>query len=92
MRSLKPLDHNLLMDAFTNHEKIITIEDGVVNGGLASSILAWMNTNGIDREVHTLGIGNQFVGHGSQEELYAECGYDSVALENLIIALSTPEV
>jgi len=91
MCSLKPIDQELLQDAFSNHEIIITLEDGVVNGGLASAILAWKNGKGFLQEVHSLGIPDRFIGHGSQEQLYTECGYDADALEHLILSLSSSE-
>lgn len=88
LRSLKPLDDALLQEAFSTHEHIITIEDGVLKGGFATAILEWKNNHGFHQNVHSLGIPDEFIEHGTQDELYAECGYDAAALEELINRLS----
>jgi len=89
MRSLKPLDHELLLEVFTNHKHIVTIEDGALTGGFSSSILKWKNENGFDKKIHSLGIPDRFIEHGTQDELYAECGFDTAALDRLLATLSS---
>ncbi|OQX79179.1 MAG: 1-deoxy-D-xylulose-5-phosphate synthase [Bacteroidetes bacterium 4484_276] len=75
-RFLKPLDEGALHTLFKKHNKIITLEDGTINGGLGSTILEFMADNGYSASVTRLGIPDRFIGQGSQEELYRECGYD----------------
>lgn len=87
MRCLKPLDQELLMEAFSKHQHIITIEDGSLIGGFSTSILSWKNENGFDQKIHSLGIPDSFIEHGTQDELYAECGIDTSALEVLLNSL-----
>ncbi|MBL4706630.1 MAG: 1-deoxy-D-xylulose-5-phosphate synthase, partial [Flavobacteriales bacterium] len=87
MRSLKPLDHELLLEAFSTHDHLITIEDGSLIGGFASSVLSWKNENGFQHKVHSLGIPDQFIEHGTQDELYEQCGFNSAALDQLIARL-----
>jgi 1-deoxy-D-xylulose-5-phosphate synthase len=77
MRFLKPLDHNLLHEAFKNHQFIITIEDGVITGGLGSAIVEFMADNDYKAKVIRLGIPDRFIQHGSITELQHECGYDT---------------
>jgi 1-deoxy-D-xylulose-5-phosphate synthase len=77
IRFLKPLDEQLLHEAMQNHSHIITVEDGTVNGGLGSAILEFQAAGGYRNTIRRLGIPDRFIGHGTQEELYRECGYDA---------------
>ena len=80
MRFVKPLDEALLHEIFKNHSKVITVEDGCVQGGFGSAILEFMADNGYSAQVKRLGMPDKVVEHGSQPELWAECGYDEVAI------------
>ena len=88
MRFLKPLDNKLLKQVFTKFNKIITVEDASIVGGLGSAVIEYMNDNSYKAKVVRLGIPDRFVDHGTQEELYRECGYDAegiaTATRNLI--------
>lgn len=75
-RFLKPLDEDALHLLFKKHNKIITLEDGTVNGGLGSAVLEFMADNNYSARVTRMGIPDRFIGQGSQEELFRECGYD----------------
>ncbi len=77
MRFLKPLDNKLLKTVFSNFNKIITLEDASIVGGLGSAVIEYMNDNSYKAKVIRLGIPDRFVDHGTQEELYRECGYDA---------------
>jgi len=92
MCSLKPLDDEMLVDVFENHETIITVEDGTLIGGLSSAILEWKNTNGYSQKVYSLGIPDRFIEHGEQEDLQKECGFDARRIEQFILSLADPEV
>ena len=80
LRFLKPLDEKLLKNLLGKHKKIITVEDGTVNGGMGSAILEFMAENGISAEVKRIGIPDRFVDHGTIDELYKECGMDRVSI------------
>lgn len=77
MRFLKPIDESLLHEVFDNFDKIITVEDGAVTGGLGSAVLEFMNENNYTAKVVRLGVPDRFIGQGSQEELWKDCGYDA---------------
>ena len=77
MRFLKPLDNRLLDRVFSHFDKIITVEDASKVGGLGSAVIEYMNDNNFRAKVLRLGIPDYFVEHGTQEELYHECGYDA---------------
>lgn len=76
LRFLKPLDEELLHEIGRKHPRILTIEDGVVKGGMGSAILEFMADNEYKPTVKRIGIPNQFVEHGSVSELYQLCGMD----------------
>ena len=76
MRFLKPIDEEILHEVFKNHKNIITIEDGSIIGGLGSAVIEFMSDNSYASKVKRLGVPDKWIEHGSQEELYKECGFD----------------
>ena len=76
LRFLKPLDEALLHEVGKNFTRIITIEDGVLKGGMGSAVLEFMADNGYTPRVSRIGIPDGFVEHGSVKELYHLCGMD----------------
>jgi 1-deoxy-D-xylulose-5-phosphate synthase len=80
MRFVKPLDENLLHEVFSKFDKIITVEDGCVMGGMGSAILEFMVDQGYSAKVKRLGIPDEFIHHGTQQELYAEAGFDAESI------------
>lgn len=76
MRFVKPLDELLLHEIFGKFNKVITVEDGCLQGGMGSAILEFMADHGYKADVKRLGIPDTVVEHGSQNELYAECHFD----------------
>ncbi len=76
MRFLKPLDESLLNEILKKFEKLVTVEDGTIVGGLGSAVLEFISDNNDSTTVTRLGIPDQFIGQGSLEELHRECGYD----------------
>lgn len=70
MRWLKPLDEELLHEVGSRYSRIVTVEDGVINGGLGSAVMEWMNDHGYSVRVTRSGVDDQFVEHGSTKELY----------------------
>jgi 1-deoxy-D-xylulose-5-phosphate synthase len=81
MRFVAPLDKEVLHSIFKNFRYIITVEDGVLKGGFGSAVIEFMSDNGYNSGVRRLGIPDYFVEHGTQEELYSECGYDAEGIE-----------
>ncbi len=69
MQFVKPVDEALLHSIFKNYEAIITIEDGTLIGGFGSTILAFANTNMYKQTMLTLGIEDQFIEHGTTDQL-----------------------
>jgi len=81
MRFVKPLDEELLHDVFTSHSQIVTIEDGTVKGGFGSAVLEFANTNGYTIPVEILGVRDEFINHGTIEELKALNGLDASSIQ-----------
>jgi len=90
MRYAKPLDQELLHQVFQRFSKIVTLEDGSIQGGFGSAILEFMADNGYSAQVRRLGVPDRFVHHGTQEELYAECGYDTEAIRATVKQMMAP--
>src|SRR5689334_4662294 len=77
MRFAKPLDEALLHEACRQYDKLVTVEDGTIKGGIGSAILEFMAEHGYKNEVRILGIPDRLVEHGTPKELWRECGYDA---------------
>ena len=80
LRFVKPLDGEMLHEVFTNYDKIITVEDGTVVGGVGAAILEFMAKHNYKATIKILGIPDRIVEHGSQKELHRECNYDTEAI------------
>jgi len=77
MRFVSPLDHEILEKVAARFERIITVEDGVIDGGFGSAIAEYFASSDKKLSIVRLGVPDRFVEHGTQEELYRECGFDS---------------
>ncbi len=87
MRFLKPLDEQLLHNIFQKYDKIITVEDGCITGGLGSAVIEFMSDHNYSAQIKRLGIPDRFIEHGTQTELYTECGFDKQGIFNTAIDL-----
>ena len=91
MRFVKPLDETLLEEVGKHFQKVITIEDGIRMGGFGSAVLEWFNDHGYDIQVKRMGIPDQFIEHGSVDELKALTGIDTAHIQNAIQDLLSAE-
>ncbi len=85
MRYVNPIDQDVLHKAMKNFKKIITIEDGVIKGGFGSAVIEFAADHSYHSEIIRLGIPDYFVEHGTQQELYRECGYDVEGIIGAVI-------
>ncbi|MDP3180455.1 MAG: transketolase C-terminal domain-containing protein, partial [Bacteroidota bacterium] len=76
MRFVKPLDEEALHHIFSTYKLIVTIEDGVLQGGFGSAVLEFMADNQYSSVLKRIGIPDRFVDHGTSDELYRELGLD----------------
>lgn len=84
LRFLKPLDLELLHETFAAYEIIITVEDGVINGGMGSALAEFAADHQYKNRLIRLGIPDSFILHAKPEDLHAECGFDARSIEILI--------
>ena len=87
LRFLKPLDEELLTTIGRRFQKIITIEDGVRNGGMGSAVLEWMSEHGFTPVIRRLGLPDEFVEHGTVAQLQAIVGIDKESIKRAILEL-----
>ncbi len=88
MRWLKPMDEELLHEVGKRFKPVVTIEDGMIAGGLGSAVLEWMADHGYTPRIIRLGVDDQFVEHGSTKELYHLLKLDKEGIcESLLQAL-----
>ena len=85
MRFLKPLDGDILHEVGKSFNRIITIEDGVRNGGLGTAVTEWMSDHGYTPNIIRLGLPDEFVQHGKPDELYKIVGLDKESIKRAII-------
>ena len=89
MRFIKPLDESLLHTIFKTHSTLITIEDGVENGGFGSAILEFAATNNYKNDVIVKGIPDEFIEHGDIDTLKHHLGFSVSELHILIKSLKS---
>ena len=86
MRFLKPIDETILKEVAEKFQRIVTVENGVKNGGLGSAVLEWMNDHGYHPEVIRLGMPDtEFVEHGTVAELHKIVGIDRESIKAAIL-------
>lgn len=86
---LKPLDEALLHEVGRKFKCVITIENGVIAGGLGSAVLEFMADHGYAPFVKRIGVPDQFIEHGSIPELYKLCGMDADSIAGVIRQMCT---
>ena len=84
MRFVKPIDEVMLHEVFSKFKHIITVEDGCLMGGFGSAVIEFMVDQKYQAEVVRLGIPDEYVHHGTQEELWSDCGFDAPAIVNAV--------
>lgn len=84
MRFLKPIDEELLHSIFKKFDKILTIEDGSLKGGLGSAIAEFKAQYNYKAQLKMLGIPDEFIEHGTPEELQDICGFDVKGIQKAV--------
>jgi 1-deoxy-D-xylulose-5-phosphate synthase len=87
MRFVKPLDEQLLHEVFSKFQKVLTVEDGCIQGGFGSAILEFMADHNYHAEVRRLGVPDQVVEHGEQIELHREFEFDPEGISRAVMAM-----
>ena len=76
LRFLKPIDTEMLDEIGKKFHHIVTIEDGILKGGMGSAVLEFMADQGYAPRVKRIGLPDSFIEHGTPDELYHLCGMD----------------
>lgn len=84
MRFVKPLDENLLKEVAAKFKHVITVEDGVREGGFGSAVIEWMEDNGQHLDIVRLGLPDHFVEHGTVAQLQSIVGIDAEGIRRTI--------
>ncbi|MBE6248111.1 MAG: 1-deoxy-D-xylulose-5-phosphate synthase [Prevotella sp.] len=87
MRFLKPLDEDILHEVARKFQKIVTVENGVKNGGLGSAVMEWMCDHDYHPTIKRLGMPDEFVEHGTVAELQQIVGIDTESIKKAILEL-----
>ena len=90
MRFLKPLDENILHEIGQKFSHVLTIEDGVLQGGFGSAVLEFFADHDYSVQVKRLGIPDNFIEQGSPDDLYAMLGLDAEGITESIKELMQP--
>jgi len=88
MRFCKPLDEEMLLAIARRYRAIVTVEDGSLQGGFGSAVLEFLADQGQHLAVRRLGIPDRVVEHGTQDQLYKECGFDAAGIAEAVRELS----
>ena len=84
IRFLKPLDEELLHEICRRHDKLVTVEDGTIKGGLGSEILEFISKNAYTTKVAVIGVPDIFIEHGTIDELQQKIGLDAESIARKI--------
>ncbi len=85
LRFAKPLDEELLAEVESRFARVVTVEDGSLRGGVGETVAAWFNSHGFKPSVHSLGVGDEWIEHGTPAQLYALCGFDEESILQAIL-------
>jgi len=85
MRFVKPIDEKMIKKCVANHKVLVTIEDNTILGGAGSAVLEVISKNNLKCKTLCLGIPDNFVEHGTQEEIYKLCGLDKNSIIKRIV-------
>lgn len=91
MRFVKPIDEEALHSVFSKYKRVVTIEDGVLQGGFGSAVLEFMADHRYGAEIKRIGIPDKFVDQGTTEELYRDYGLDQQGIYKTIKAFALKE-
>ena len=86
LRFVKPLDEVLLDEVGRRFRRVITVEDGCLRGGVGEAVTVFFASRGYDVQVTRLGIGDQWIEHGTPAQLKALCGYDEEGILRALLA------
>ncbi|HHF0558993.1 TPA: 1-deoxy-D-xylulose-5-phosphate synthase [Vibrio antiquarius] len=85
MRFVKPLDEALIRQLAADHDVLVTLEENVIAGGAGAGVVEFMMKDKIIKPVLNLGLPDEFIHQGTQDELHEELGLDAKGIEKSIL-------
>lgn len=83
---LKPLDETILQEVAQRYQRIVTVENGTIVGGLGTAVIEWMNDHGYHPRIKRVGIPDSFIAQGSITQLHKLCGMDADSIADILTA------
>ena len=83
-RFIKPMDEAYLKHIVDQFDQVITIEEGVINGGFGEGISSWLLLNGFKGNTEIIGLPNKFVEHGPRQILLDKYGINVEGIKSAI--------
>ena len=80
IRYIKPIDEDMLAEIAGKHKVVVTVEDGTIAGGLHGAVAEYMSSLPVPVKVRAVGIPDEYISQGTQEELREECGLTKTAI------------
>ncbi|MBQ6747687.1 MAG: 1-deoxy-D-xylulose-5-phosphate synthase [Bacteroidaceae bacterium] len=87
LRFLKPIDTEMLDEIGKKFHRVVTVEDGILNGGMGSAVLEYMSNHDYTPTVKRIGIPDSFIEHGTPEDLYHLCGMDEEGIYKTLMSI-----
>ncbi|HIT15436.1 MAG TPA: 1-deoxy-D-xylulose-5-phosphate synthase [Candidatus Avimuribaculum pullicola] len=84
---LNPIDEEILQEVGSRFAHVITVEDGLVRGGLGSAVIEWFNDHGMSVGVKRIGVPDRFIAQGTIAQLRKECGMDNASIKKYILEI-----
>ncbi|MBX2838064.1 MAG: 1-deoxy-D-xylulose-5-phosphate synthase [Gammaproteobacteria bacterium] len=88
MRFVKPIDSEMLISLAKDHQKFVTLEENSVAGGAGAAVVETLAELNIDVPVELIGLPDEYIEHGSREELLHDCGLDETSLRDRLMPLT----
>ncbi|MCR9984865.1 1-deoxy-D-xylulose-5-phosphate synthase [Vibrio diabolicus] len=85
MRFVKPIDEALIRQLAADHDVLVTLEENVIAGGAGAGVVEFMMKDKIIKPVLNLGLPDEFIHQGTQDELHEELGLDAKGIERSIL-------
>lgn len=86
LRFVKPLDETLLNEVGNKFQRVITIEDGVRNGGMGSAVLEWFSDHHFTPRLTRLGLPDQFIEQGTVQQLHQLARINVASIKKAILS------
>jgi 1-deoxy-D-xylulose-5-phosphate synthase len=87
-RFVKPMDEALLLQLLARHQSVLTLEEGTGDGGFGARVAMFMQEHGLTQRFSSLHVPDEFIEHGSREELLKLCGLSESHVAQAIRILS----